>query len=203
MQKDHKHTKDPMVQVRVQWIIEKKKEKKKTARTVGWVVWLSQLAFHGESDLNFSKEESNGTTELLKKKLKKTVARIQPKPVQRQESISKKKGSCCCGLEALLACAVKPYWISSKTVFKEELTCHQDRKCPPPSPPPTDIARSDKKCGGIYMLERFTGTFSSLAHVCSTWPLLWGRVHRKEMIQNCLIKLVLKRVVSHLHMLIG
>ena len=38
------HVKDSIVCVRVQWIMETLKH---PARTIGWVVWLSQLAFPG------------------------------------------------------------------------------------------------------------------------------------------------------------
>ena len=49
------HIRDPVVHVRVQWIMETLKH---PACSVSWVAWLLQLAFAGESNLNFSLDQS-------------------------------------------------------------------------------------------------------------------------------------------------
>ena len=49
------HVKDPVVHVRVWWIMETLQH---PACTVGWVVWLSQLAFPREGSLNFPWENA-------------------------------------------------------------------------------------------------------------------------------------------------
>ena len=59
------HMKDPVVHVRVWWIMETLKP---TACTEGWVVRLSQLAFPGESNQNFPWEKSRRDDEPGKKK---------------------------------------------------------------------------------------------------------------------------------------
>ena len=50
------HVKDPVVHVRVRWIMETVKH---PACTVGWVARLLQLAFSGESNPNFPWEKSH------------------------------------------------------------------------------------------------------------------------------------------------
>ena len=61
------HVKDSVVHVRVWWIMETVKH---PACTVGWVAQQSQLAFPGESNLNFSLENRNRTTFVKKKRAK-------------------------------------------------------------------------------------------------------------------------------------
>ena len=61
------HIKDPVVNVRVWWIMETLKY---PACTLGWVPWLSQLAFPGESNPNFSWEKFHLDNTTLKKKKK-------------------------------------------------------------------------------------------------------------------------------------
>ena len=61
------HIKDPVVHVRVRWIMEPLKH---PACTLGWVARLSQLAFPGEGNPNFPWEKSHWDNTIIKKKKK-------------------------------------------------------------------------------------------------------------------------------------
>ena len=65
------HIKDPIVHVRVWWIVETLKH---LAGTIGWVAQLSQVAFPGEGNLNFPWEKSHWDNTVVKKE--KTVGRF-------------------------------------------------------------------------------------------------------------------------------
>ena len=57
------HVKDPVVHVRLRWIMETGKH---PAYTVGWVAQLSQLALPRESNLNFRWERSHWDSTVVK-----------------------------------------------------------------------------------------------------------------------------------------
>ena len=71
------HVKDPVVHVRVRWIIETLKH---PACTLGWVARLSQLAFPGESNPNFPCEKSHWDNTVVKIFFKKTSKSLHEQP---------------------------------------------------------------------------------------------------------------------------
>ena len=83
------HVKDPVGHVRVCWINETLKH---PAHTVGWVARLLQLAFPGESNLNFPWEKSHWDNIVVKKKersINKSETKLTASVVERDQNIQK------------------------------------------------------------------------------------------------------------------
>ena len=83
------HVKDSVGHVRVCWINETLKH---PAHTVGWVARLLQLAFPGESNLNFPWEKSHWDNIVVKKKersINKSETKLTASVVERDQNIQK------------------------------------------------------------------------------------------------------------------
>ena len=81
---------------------------------------------------------------------------------------------------------VEYIFLKIRRTFRSQWMCHQGRECP------AEWRKLRQKYGGAHV---FGTCFSlSLSRVRSTWLLRWSRVHRKEIILNCRIKVAVERV---------